>query len=205
MRTRRIRKAFLANFLGNNFLKNKGLLKVLKEQFVFGFTGRVNVLLGHNDQYLGAIYQKDGKVIHSEYESLKGKKALYKILFDDIDDDVSLKFLIEPEIISENIQTFEYTFDSLYEKVRERYPLYSKTKKLKPSSDIKLGVSSAFVIRGEKILPEEFDVLCNIVSSPKVGDVYLNSLLYDYEITNYLVSLRKKQALKVLGPVMNEV
>ena len=185
-------------------MKNKGLLKVLKEQFVFGFTGRINVLLGHNDQYLGAIFQKDGKVIHSEYEGFRSKKALYKIIFDDIDDDIPLKFLIEPEIISENIQTFEYSFDSLYEKVRERYPLYSKTKKLKPPTDIRLGVSSAFVIAGEKILPEEFDVLCNIVLSPKVADIYSNSLLYDYEITNYLVSLRKKEALKVLGPAVNE-
>ena len=205
MIARKIRKAFLANFLGNSFLKNKGLLKVLKEQFVFGFTGRVNVLLGHNDQYLGAVFQKDGKIIHAEYEGFKGKKALYKTLFDDIDDDISLKFLIEPEIISENIQTFEYSFDSLYEKVRERYPLYSKTRKLKPPSDIRLGVSSSFVINGQKVLPEEFDVLCNIVLSPRVADIYLNSLLYDYEITNYLVSLRKKQALKVLGPVMSEV
>ena len=185
-------------------MKNKGLLKILKEQFVFGFTGRVNVLLSRNDQYLGAIFQKDGKVIHSEYESFRGKKALYKILFDDIDDEISLKFLIEPEIISENLQTFEYSFDSLYEKVKERYPLYSKTKKLKPPTDIRLGVSPAFIISGEKILSEEFDILCNIISSPKVADVYSNSLLYDYEITNYLVSLRKKQALKVLGPVVNE-
>ena len=183
-------------------MKDKGLLKVLKEQFVFGFTGRINVLLGHNDQYLGAIFQKDGKIIHSEYENFKGKKALYKILFDDIDDEIVLKFLIEPEIISENIQTFDYSFDSLYEKVRERYPLYNKTKKLKPPQDIELGVSPSFVISGEKVLPEEFDILCNILSSPRVGDIYSNSLLYDYEITSYLVSLRKKQALKVLEPLI---
>ena len=183
-------------------MKKNGLLRVLKEQFVFGFTGRINVLLSQNDQYLGAVFQKDGRIIHSEYEGFKGKKALYKILFDDIDDDTPLRFLIEPEIISENIQTFDYSFDTLYEKVRERYPLYIKTKKLKPPPSTYLGVFPKFIDEGEKILPEEFDVLCSVVLSPLVSEVYQNSQLYEYELTNYLVSLRKKQALKVLEPAI---
>mgnify|MGYP001158137260 FL=1 len=177
-----------------------GLVKILKEQFTFGFTGRVNALLSRNDQYLGAIFQKEGLIVHSEYEYLTGKKALYKILFDDIDGDKGLKFLIEPEIISDNIQTFEYSFDQLYERVQKRYPLYRKTKKYRPSDNLRLKVYPKFVRVGEDTLPEEFDILCNIINSSDIGEVYKKSKLYDYEITDYLVSLRKKKALKVIGP-----
>ena len=146
-----------------------GLLKILKEQFTFGFTGRVNALLSKNDQYLGAVFQKEGLIVHSEYEYLTGKKALYKILFDDIDGDKGLKFLIEPEIISDNIQTFEYSFDQLYDRVQKRYPLYTKTKKYRPSDNLRLKVDPKFVRVGEDILPEEFDILCNIINSSDIG------------------------------------
>jgi hypothetical protein len=180
--------------------KQIGLLKILKEQFTFGFTGRVNALLGKNDQYLGAVFQKEGQIIHSEYESLVGKKALYKMIFDDIDDERGLKFLIEPEIISTNLQTFEYTFDQLYERTQKRYLLYKRTKKYRPPDDLCLEVNAYFISHGEETLPEEFNILCKIIESPQAGAIYLKSKLYDYEITDYLVSLRKKKALKVIGP-----
>jgi hypothetical protein len=180
--------------------KQIGLIKILKEQFTFGFTGRVNALLGKNDQYLGAVFQKEGQIIHSEYQGIVGKKALYKMIFDDIDGEKELKFLIEPEIISASLQTFEYTFDQLYERTKKRYPLYQRTKKYRPLDTLCLEVNLPFISHGEEILPEEFDILCKIVESPQVGEIYLKSKLYDYEITDYLVSLRKKKALKVIGP-----
>ena len=61
------------NFIGSEM----DLIETLKEQAAFGFTGKINVLLGEKRQYIGAIYQKDGHIVHADYEGHHGKKSLF--------------------------------------------------------------------------------------------------------------------------------
>jgi len=61
------------------------LLEVLKEQASFGFTGKINILLKENSQFIGVIYQEAGLIVGSSAKELRGRKALLKLIFDDVE------------------------------------------------------------------------------------------------------------------------
>jgi len=76
------------------------LMEVLKEQAAFGFTGKVNLLLNTNGQVQGVVYQQEGVIIGANYGQLKGRKALYKMIFEDVESAQYFKFIVEPELLS---------------------------------------------------------------------------------------------------------
>jgi hypothetical protein len=52
-------------------------------------------------------------------------------------------------------------------------------------------------VEGADVTSDEFEVLAGLTDYNKVGDIYKNVNLLEYEITNALVSLRMKKALRV--------
>ncbi len=178
---------------------HESILPILKEQAFFGFTGRINILLGNNKQHIGVIIQANGHIVNAEYHSDKGKKALFNALFEDIEGHTHFKYVVEPEIIGEKDYAFHFTFDDLYKKLQTRFEQYKKFKKFRPPKELKLYLKGEFMndIHGYSIGPEEFDTLLTLVEHPLVEDIYRKSPLYEYQITRALVSLRNKKALKV--------
>lgn len=174
----------------------QGLLSTLEEQAIFGFTGKVNIIKSKNRQFLGEITQKDGLVVDAQYKGLAGKKALYTALIDDVDTG-DLSFVVEPELVEEAQVVFEVNVDELKEQARERFEHYQRSRKLRPPDEIRLLVDPDFIIEGEDVTSDEFEVLAGLSEYNKVGDIYKNVNLLEYEITNALVSLRIKKALKV--------
>ena len=179
-----------------------GIINILDEQSTFGFTGKINVLLRGNNQHIGVIWQKNGDLIHSEYKGIKGKKALFNLVFDDVDGKEELKFIVEPELVPKEVHNFKYNFTEFRKKVESRFKQYMEFKKYRPPDNLILAVNSNFLddVHGYSIGPEEFDVLCLIIDYPRVSDIFLKSTLYDYQITRALVSLRRKNALIVKKP-----
>ncbi len=183
-------------------MEKDNLLKLIEEQSLISFTGKINILKAENNQHIGVVFFKEGDIVDCQYMGKTGKKGLYSLAFDEVETKEFHKFIVEPEILKESQLKFSYSFDEFYEKMRVRYEAYQKIKRLCPPNYLQLSVNPNF-IKTEcqvKINGFEFDVLSSMVNSKKVSDIYLNCPLYDYEITGALISLRKKKAIRVLGP-----
>jgi hypothetical protein len=174
----------------------QSLLSTLEEQAVFAFTGKVNVIKSENRQFLGEITQKDGLIVGASYKGLNSKKALYTALIDDVDSG-GMNFIVEPELIEEERVVFEISVEELKQQAREKFEHYQRSKKLRPPDGVRLLVDPDFVVEGADVTSDEFEVLAGLTDYNKVGDIYKNVNLLEYEITNALVSLRMKKALRV--------
>ena len=86
------------------------IVLTLKEQCSLGFTGRVNVLLRDNSQFVGEILIKEGLLVSARYNSASGLNSLYRIVFDDIESDNKLKTIVEPEIVDSASIQFQIEF-----------------------------------------------------------------------------------------------
>jgi hypothetical protein len=183
-------------------MEKESLLKHIEEQSLISFTGKINVLKSDNNQHIGVVFLKEGEIIDCSYFGRTGKKGLYALVFEEIGSQEFHKFIIEPEIIKDSQVKFTYSFDDFYQKVQERYELYQKIKRLRPPSYLRLSIDPNFIKPKCQIKIDgfEFDVLSAMVNHKKVPDIYLNCPLYDYEITGALISLRKKKAIRVIGP-----
>lgn len=173
------------------------LIEVLKEQASFGFTGKVNVLFKENGQFLGVIYQQEGMIVGAQLKELKGKKALLKMIFDDVESNENFKFIVEPELLSPENITLKITFEEVRKEAQGHFQEYLSAKKLRPAPHLKLVIDPEIIVSIETITPQEFDVLSVITEWCSVSDIYKYSKLMDFEVTHALVSLRKKRAIKV--------
>ena len=79
------------------------------------------------------------------------------------------------------------------------YENYLGSKKLRPPGALKLVLNPNFIVEGQDVAPNEFDVLSAISDYSRVEDIYNHCPLMEYEVTQALVSLRRKGALKVVA------
>ena len=173
------------------------LMEVLKEQASFGFTGKVNLLLTTNGQFQGVIYLHEGMAVGASYGQLNGRKALYKMIFEDVESVEHFKFIVEPELVAASSYTMKQSYEEIKNDAQLIYQKYIRAKKLKPSMELRLVVVPEIILNQEVITPDEFDILSVLTEWSKVQDIYKYSRLMEFEITNALVSLRKKRAIKV--------
>ncbi len=173
------------------------LIEVLKEQASFGFTGKINILSKDNGQFLGVIYQQEGLIVGAQIKELKGKKAVLKMIFDDVESNQNFKFIVEPELISSEFMSVKLTFEEIKAEAQTHFQQYISAKKLRPAAHLKLIIDPEIIVSKDDISPQEFDVLSVISEWCNVSDIYKYSKLMDFEITHALVSLRKKRAIKV--------
>jgi hypothetical protein len=173
------------------------LMEVLKEQAAFGFTGKINLLLNTNGQFQGVVYQHEGLIVGANYNNIKGKNALFKMIFEDVESTEYFKFIVEPELISQDHMTLKLSFNEIKREAQAQYQKFVSSKKLKPSLDLRLVIDPQIIVNLEEITAEEFDVLSVLAEWCTVGDIYKYSRLMEYEVTTALVSLRKKRAIRV--------
>jgi hypothetical protein len=173
------------------------LIEVLKEQASFGFTGKINVLSKDNGQFLGVIYQQEGVLVGAQVKELKGKKALLKMIFDDVESNENFKFIVEPEVISSEMMSVRVSFEEIKEEAQAHFQQYITAKKLRPAGHLKLVIDPEVIASKDDITAQEFDVLTVVCEWCKVSDIYKYSKLMDFEVTHALISLRKKRAIKV--------
>lgn len=173
-----------------------GLLEIIKEQIDFGFTGKINILSSRS-QFLGAIFLKEGAIVGSQFHGLKGIKALKKAIFEDVDSRDFLKLVVEPEIVEEEHQQFSYDFAELKNEIEKEYENYRQSKKLRPPQNLDLVIAPEVVTSKDLVSYTEFKVLEVMAEYSKVSDIYEHCTLEEYEITQALVELRRKKAIKV--------
>jgi hypothetical protein len=175
------------------------LLAIINEQEAFGFSGRINILMKANNQLVGVIFQYEGKIIGANAGHQKGKKALFYLIFNDVNVDDLYKLVVEPEVIGPSCFMFELSFSEIKSLAEKQYPEFLRAQKLKPPSHLRLIVNPEIIYSRDEITPEEFTILSVLVDVSRVDEVYQSSNLLEFEVTNALVSLRKKRAIKVLN------
>jgi len=173
------------------------LMEVLKEQCAFGFTGKVNLLLSSNGQFYGVVYLQDGHIVGASCSQLNGRKALYKMIFEDVESQSHFKFIVEPELVAATHVSMKLSYDEVKIEAQKIYQKYVSAKKLKPAMNLRLVIDPEVIVSHDEITPEEFDILSVLSEWCVVSDVYKYSKLMEFEVTNALVSLRKKRAIKV--------
>ncbi len=173
-------------------------LNFLEKQRVIDFTGRVNVLESNSSKHLGWVLMKDGIIVDCKYLDHLAETGLYSILIDDLDEKKSIEFISEPEIIAENIGIIHITVEELHERFSRFIRTYLESRKLRPPDHIKLLIKPTFIETGFPVEKSEFELLKCLTDHSKVEELYQFSNIPPFEVTNGLVSLRKKNALTVL-------
>ena len=83
-----------------------GLIEVIEEQTVFGFTGKINILLKEDKRMLGSIFLLEGKVVNAYHDKNYGMNALNFFVFEDFQKNNYFDFVVEPEIVLEESVNF---------------------------------------------------------------------------------------------------
>ena len=178
-------------------MSEEALFPVLDDQNAVSFTGKVNVLDGDNSALLGVVIFHEGQVLNAAYEGNWGLKGFFSLCVADFDGSKRLKYIVEPEFV-ESIQKIPYPYSVLKRKAAEVVAMYKESSHLRPPENLKLLLNPEFIAKGEQVSGEEFSLMTSMVDYNKVKEIYKNSELLDYQITNALVSLRKKKAITVV-------
>lgn len=174
------------------------IFEILDEQAMVNFTGRVNILQQTNRELLGVIIVREGDVFRAHYKGVQGLKAFYNIIIETAET-LHVDFIVEPEIVGEEDKQIHYPYSVLKNRAQEVLERYSKVAGLRPPPHVKLLAKASILTSEEDIGEAEFQVLCALTEWSKVEDLYRYCPLLDFEITESLVSLRRKNALEVVG------
>lgn len=174
------------------------LITILDEQNSVAFTGRVNVLDSQTKQLLGEVILNDGQVAFCKYKGIEALKAFFNLCIDEYEGQ-PFTYIVEPELFDISKKHIHYPFGVLKRKIAEVIEKYSESKQNRPPDSLKILIKPDFIDEGELTTGEEYELLCTLSDYNLVSDVYSNCQLIDYEITNALVSLRKKNALTVVA------
>ena len=79
----------------------------------------------------------------------------------------------------------------------EYFDQFDQLQKLRPPGDLKFRLDVSKIDIYTQLTKNEFDVMKCIVDYPVVKNVYDQCELLDFDITNALISLRKKGAILV--------
>lgn len=172
------------------------LIRTIEEQAVFGFTGRINVLL-ESGQLKGIIYLKDGTAVQAKYEGSYGEDSLLKLLAVTLKTQTTYRYVVEPEIVEDDFCQFRLTASEIADKYLPMLTKRAQELNLRPPDNLKLLVKGNYVSQGELPTYEEFKVLIALAEFSRVEDIYREAQLPEYVVTTALVGLRKKGALKV--------
>ncbi len=173
------------------------LISILEEQHSVGFTGKVNVLDRSSNQIFGHVIIFEGDISQCDYKGNEGLKAFYNLCIDEFDE-TELKYVVEPELVDTTKDSIHYPFSVLKRKITEVVGNYKLNKENRPPDHLKILIKPEFIAKGEAVDNNEYDLLCTLSDYNLVSDVYKHCDLFDYQITNTFVSLRKKNALTVI-------
>lgn len=177
---------------------NLKILDVIEEQVAVTFTGRLNVLSTENHQFLGHLLFKDGEIYQATYKGHKSLKAFYQIIITEFEHN-NFDYVVEPEVVSDTERHIHYPYSVLKNKLAEIMKSHKEALKFKPLSNVKIIIDPEFIAGFAPMNGAEFAVLETLTEWSSTDDIYQHCPLQEYEITDALVSLRKKEALKILA------
>lgn len=174
------------------------ILETIEEQIAVQFTGKVNVLSTFNRQYLGHLLFKDGELFQVVFHNQRGLKAFYQLIIQEFTLH-SFNYVVEPEVVSLTERQIHYPYTVMKNKMTEVIKLYRDSLKFRPPENVKILIDAEFMDDTLGVTPDEFVVLEVLTEWNKPFDIYQHCSLLDHEITMALVSLRKKNALKIVA------
>ncbi len=174
------------------------IISLIEEQVAVGFTGKLNFLSIYNRQYLGHILFKNGELIQATFHKSMGKKALFQII---LEEEIGHKFnlVLEPELVDEKERFIHRPFSELKLKFADLLREHRESLKYRPPENIKIIIDAEFLEDSLAVTPEEFEVLKTLTEWSTPKELYEHCQLLEHEITMALVSLRKKEGLKVVA------
>jgi hypothetical protein len=172
------------------------ILKNIEDQISVEFTGKINIL-SKNGQSLGHVLFIDGDLLFVKYKRSSSIKAFYNLVIESFDNPDSMQIVVEPEVLTDIERNIHYPYSVLVKKIKFILDRYKYSLENKPPSNIMIRPIPEFIMNGELPSFEEFELLCTLTEFHKVDEIYKECPLLDFEITNSLVGLRKKKALKV--------
>lgn len=175
-----------------------GIISTLFEQASFDFTGHVNILDQATSQHLGEVTMSGGKIVNGKFKNKEASKALYSLIIEDLGSCFDFKIVVVPEIVDKKDMKLDLTVQNFKSDCEKVYKRHLDLEKLRPPSGLKLLAVPDFISKGAEISFEEFSVLSLVSEYNKVKSIYQKSNLLEFEVTEALVSLRKKGAIKVL-------
>ena len=178
-------------------LENLAIINSIEDQRSVDFTGKIN-LLSIKGQHLGELIFIDGEFVSSIYKESSGLKSFYNMLIDSYDQ-LDIKFIVEPEIIENPNRNIHFPYSILLKKAAQIIEKYQYSRKNRPPEGVMLRLNADFVSSDIEVTPEEYSLMTVLIDFHDVKSIYKNCGLLDYEITNALVGLRKKSALKVIA------
>lgn len=173
------------------------LFEILEEQSIVGFTGKINILNEVTSELIATIILIDGKLSNCFFKRHEASKALMNVLFE-LSEFPNRRIVVEPELISPVIFKIPLSISQVKKKSSEVIRQFKESQGQKPGDNIKLVIKPDFFKSGIEVDQNEFSLLCTMSDYSLVKDIYQYNEMMDYEITNSLVSLRKKEALKVV-------
>jgi hypothetical protein len=175
------------------------IISAIEEQIAVQFTGKVNVLSTFNRQYLGHVLFRNGEILQVVFQSHRGLKAFYQLIIQEYSLQ-SFNYIVEPEVVEENERQIHYPYAVIRNKMADVIKQYRDSLRFRPPENVKILIDAEFLDDNLPVTPQEFSVLETLTEWNTPFDIYQHCSLLDHEITMALVSLRKKNALKILAP-----
>jgi hypothetical protein len=173
------------------------IFEILEEQSIIGFSGKLNVLDINTKEQFGYIVFMEGSIVNAKKSNLMPYKALMNLLLESYNNS-HLDFIVEPELVTNETVSFSLSFEEFKSNGIEYINQYEHSKENRPSDSLQLLIKPSFLSQDVEMTKSEYNLLCTLSDFSIVKDVYENNEMLDYEITNALISLRKKDALKVV-------
>lgn len=173
------------------------IIATIEDQRSVDFTGKIN-LLNSKGQLLGNLIFVEGDFVASKYKESNGLKSFYNLLIDSYDNK-GIKYIVEPEIIENYNRNIHFPYSVLLKKAKFIINNYKISKNNRPPDNISIYIDPKFIESGEELTAEEFELMTVLIDFQDVKSIYMHCKLLEYEITNSLVGLRKKKALKVIS------
>ncbi len=172
------------------------IITTLEEQASINFTGRVNILDKDRGQFLGVIFLRDGYILSCEYSKRQGKRAILTAIIHDLQDEYNFKIVVEPEIV-EVSNSIRLSVEQIKKLAKHEYEKFQKLSKYRPPLSLRLVISKQLMDNDYRPNFVEFSLLKTISEYSLVDDIYKNSNLFEHEITEHLISLKKNGIIKV--------
>ena len=180
-------------------MNHSKLLRAVNEQAGIMFTGRINILSSFNHQFLGAVLMINGEILSSQYKKFKGLKSLISVVIDESKQQGGFSFVVEPELVTEEIRNIYISNSIIFKKILEAFNLHEKLSSQKPPSHLRLQLVPSFFNERPEIDQDEFEMM-NLISEEEYVDlIYQNDSFLEYEVTKLLMSLRQKEIIKVIS------
>jgi len=173
------------------------IFDIIEDQRIVNFTGKLNILKKTSGESVGTIIFFDGEIINTEFRSMSPLRGLIHLCIES-ETEENIKFIVEPELIEINSKKITMPFSVIKKKINTSFNKFIEAKSLRPPNNLKI-LPKPDIMRSEEIVsPDEFSILCTLSDYNNVSDIYIHNELMEYEITNALISLRKKNAIKLV-------